>query len=53
MPPTWQKLCPSGDRVQWLASQDEGTIEQIEPRRNLFYRQDARIKSFAANLTKS
>ena len=40
-----------GDRVQWLASQDEGTIEQIEPRRNLFYRQDElRIKSFAANL---
>jgi ribosome biogenesis GTPase len=40
-----------GDRVQWLASKDEGTIEKIEPRRNLFYRQDeVRTKSFAANL---
>lgn len=40
-----------GDRVQWLASQDEGTIELIEPRANLFYRQDElRTKSFAANL---
>ncbi len=40
-----------GDRVQWLASQDEGTIERIEPRRNLLYRQDeVRTKSFAANL---
>ena len=40
-----------GDRVQWKASQDEGTIEKIEPRRNLFYRQDeVRTKSFAANL---
>ena len=40
-----------GDRVLWQASQDEGTIEQIEPRRNLFYRQDeVRTKSFAANL---
>jgi len=40
-----------GDRVQWLASQDEGTIEKIEPRQNLFYRQDeVRTKSFAANL---
>ena len=40
-----------GDRVQWLASQDEGTIEKVEPRRNLFYRQDeVRTKSFAANL---
>nr|WP_319563830.1 ribosome small subunit-dependent GTPase A [uncultured Rhodoferax sp.] len=40
-----------GDRVQWLASQDEGTIEKIEPRRNLFYRQDdVRTKTFAANL---
>ena len=40
-----------GDRVRWQASQDEGTIEQIEPRRNLFYRQDEiRTKSFAANL---
>jgi ribosome biogenesis GTPase len=40
-----------GDRVQWLPSQDEGTIESIEPRRNLLYRQDElRTKSFAANL---
>ena len=40
-----------GDRVLWLASRDEGTIEQIEPRHNLFYRQDdIRTKSFAANL---
>ena len=40
-----------GDRVQWLPSQDEGTIEHIEARRNLFYRQDdVRTKSFAANL---
>ena len=40
-----------GDRVQWLPTGDEGTIEKIEPRRNLFYRQDElRTKSFAANL---
>jgi ribosome biogenesis GTPase len=40
-----------GDRVLWQASQDEGTIEKIEPRRNLFYRQDeVRTKSFASNL---
>ncbi len=40
-----------GDRVLWRASQDEGTIERIEARRNLFYRQDEiRTKSFAANL---
>ena len=40
-----------GDRVLWQASQDEGTIEKIEDRRNLFYRQDeVRTKSFAANL---
>ncbi len=40
-----------GDRVLWLASGDEGSIEKIEPRRNLFYRQDeVRTKSFAANL---
>jgi len=40
-----------GDRVQWQASKDEGTIEAVEPRRNLFYRQDElRTKSFAANL---
>jgi ribosome biogenesis GTPase / thiamine phosphate phosphatase len=40
-----------GDRVRWQASEDEGTIEQVEPRRNLLYRQDEiRTKSFAANL---
>jgi ribosome biogenesis GTPase len=40
-----------GDRVLWLPSEDEGTIEKVEPRRNLFYRQDEiRTKSFAANL---
>jgi ribosome biogenesis GTPase / thiamine phosphate phosphatase len=40
-----------GDRVLWLASTDEGTIEKIEERRNLLWRQDElRSKSFAANL---
>jgi len=40
-----------GDRVLWQASGHEGTIERIEDRRNLFYRQDElRTKSFAANL---
>jgi len=40
-----------GDRVVWQPSRDEGTIEKVEPRRNLFYRQDEiRTKSFAANL---
>jgi ribosome biogenesis GTPase len=40
-----------GDRVQWQASEDEGTIERVLPRKNLFYRQDEiRTKSFAANL---
>jgi ribosome biogenesis GTPase / thiamine phosphate phosphatase len=40
-----------GDRVQWRPSHDEGTIEQVQERRNLFYRQDEiRTKSFAANL---
>ena len=40
-----------GDRVWWQQSRDEGTIEKIEPRRNLFYRRDEiRTKSFAANL---
>jgi ribosome biogenesis GTPase len=40
-----------GDQVLWQATQDEGTIEKILPRRNLFYRQDEiRTKSFAANL---
>ncbi len=40
-----------GDRVYWRPSEDEGSIEQVHPRRNLFYRQDElRTKSFAANL---
>ena len=40
-----------GDRVLWLATQDEGTIEKVLPRRNLMYRQDEiRTKSFAANI---
>ncbi len=40
-----------GDRVRWLPSQDQGTLEKIEERSNLFYRQDEmRTKSFAANL---
>jgi ribosome biogenesis GTPase / thiamine phosphate phosphatase len=40
-----------GDRVRWGESHDEGVIEEIEQRRNLFYRQDEiRTKSFAANL---
>ena len=40
-----------GDRVLWKASRDEGTIEKIEERRNVFYRQDEiRTKSFASNL---
>jgi len=40
-----------GDQVRWLPSEDEGTIEKVETRSNLFYRQDElRTKSFAANL---
>ena len=40
-----------GDRVRYQSSHDEGTIEAIEPRRNLLYRQDeVRSKSFAANI---
>jgi ribosome biogenesis GTPase len=40
-----------GDRILWQGSHDEGTIEKIQARRNLFYRQDeVRTKSFAANL---
>ena len=44
-----------GDRVRWLAPPpgqgDEGSIEAVEPRRNLLYRQDEiRTKSFAANI---
>jgi ribosome biogenesis GTPase / thiamine phosphate phosphatase len=42
-----------GDRVRWLPLGDgaEGVVEQLEPRRNLLFRQDEwRTKSFAANL---
>ena len=44
-----------GDRVLWQAPPpgqgSEGTIEKVQERRNLFYRQDEiRTKSFAANL---
>lgn len=40
-----------GDEVLWKASEDEGTIEKVQPRRNLLYRQDEiRTKMFAANL---
>jgi ribosome biogenesis GTPase len=40
-----------GDRVQWRPTGDEGVVAGVEPRRNLFYRQDEiRTKSFAANL---
>lgn len=43
--------CLVGDRVLWQASHDEGTVEKIEERKNVFYRQDQiRTKSFAANL---
>lgn len=46
-----KNLAVVGDQIQWQPTQDEGTIEKIEPRRNLFYRQDdVRTKSFAANL---
>lgn len=40
-----------GDQVRWQHTGDEGSIERVEERRNLFYRQDElRTKSFAANL---
>jgi ribosome biogenesis GTPase / thiamine phosphate phosphatase len=40
-----------GDRVKWQATGDEGSVEKVVERRNLFYRQDEiRMKSFAANL---
>lgn len=43
--------CVVGDRVRWQPSGDEGVIEQVEPRRNLLFRQDEwKTKSFAANL---
>jgi ribosome biogenesis GTPase len=40
-----------GDHVQWSASEDGGSIESVETRKNIFYRQDEiRTKSFAANI---
>ncbi len=43
--------CVVGDRVRWQVTGDEGVIEQVEPRRNLLFRQDEwKTKSFAANL---
>ena len=40
-----------GDRIRWQAAADEGTIESVLERKNLFYRRDeVRTKSFAANL---
>lgn len=44
-----------GDQVLWLPAPpgqgEEGSIEQVQPRRNLLYRQDEiRSKSFAANI---
>ena len=40
-----------GDRVRWQAAADEGTIESVLERKNIFYRRDeVRTKSFAANL---
>jgi ribosome biogenesis GTPase / thiamine phosphate phosphatase len=44
--------CVVGDRVRWQdAGGGEGVIEQLEPRRNLLFRQDEwKVKSFAANL---
>ncbi|MDO9480617.1 MAG: ribosome small subunit-dependent GTPase A [Hydrogenophaga sp.] len=40
-----------GDQVLWQITGDEGSIERVQTRRNLFYRQDEmRTKSFAANL---
>lgn len=40
-----------GDRVRWMPTGDEGVVENLEPRRNLLFRQDDwRTKSFAANL---
>lgn len=45
----------AGDLIQWQAPPtgqgEEGTIEAVLPRRNVFYRQDeVRIKAFAANI---
>lgn len=46
-----KSLAVVGDQVRWMPTGDEGSIERVEPRRNLFHRQDElRTKSFAANL---
>jgi ribosome biogenesis GTPase / thiamine phosphate phosphatase len=46
-----KSLAVVGDRVLWQGSHDEGTVERVQDRRNLFHRQDeVRTKSFAANL---
>jgi ribosome biogenesis GTPase / thiamine phosphate phosphatase len=46
-----KSLALVGDQVWWTPTEDEGTLERIEPRRNEFYRQDElRSKSFAANI---
>lgn len=43
--------CVVGDRIRWQIAGDEGVIENVEPRRNLLFRQDEwRTKAFAANL---
>lgn len=40
-----------GDRVRWQPAGDGGVVTALEPRRNVFFRQDEwRTKSFAANL---
>lgn len=46
-----KSLCVVGDRVRWQRTGDEGVIEELEPRRNLLFRQDEwKTKAFAANL---
>ena len=46
-----KNLAVVGDRVHWTASADEGVVDAVLPRSNLFYRQDdVRTKSFAANI---
>lgn len=46
-----KNLAVVGDRVLWQPTGDEGSIERVQERRNLLYRQDdIRTKSFAANL---
>lgn len=46
-----KNLAVVGDRVNWRISTDEGVIESLAERRNLFFRRDElRTKPFAANL---